>query len=301
MSKWGIVATVKAPQPQLLAFVAHHLELGAAQIWLCFDDPADQAAEALERLPRVSVLRCTLPYWRETCGRRPEKHQNRQSRNAQHIYAATDLTWLAHLDVDEFLLPDRPIAALLAAAPPEQPMLRAAPWEALHEPGAPDDIFTARQFRAALPVASDQAARDVAFGRFAPLLPEGVLSHAAGKCLFRTGLAGFEPRLHGAFRFGSRVVGVPFQPGLALLHFHAQDPLAWRERLDFRLARGAYQYNPALQAHLLAADDAGRAAFYSRVQSPEPAIRAQLAGLGLLRSETLKLREAIARMETTCI
>ena len=28
----------------------------------------------------------------------------RQSRNAQHIYAATDLPWLAHLDVDEFLL-----------------------------------------------------------------------------------------------------------------------------------------------------------------------------------------------------
>ncbi len=298
LPRWGVVATVKAPLDPLRAFVAHHLWLGAARVWLCFDDPTDPAIPAAKALPRVTVLRCSATYWRETCGMRPERHQNRQSRNAQRVYAETDLPWLAHLDVDEFLLPERPLAEILAEAPEDKPMLRVAPWEALHDPGLPNDIFTAREFRAAI---RDPAAREIAFGRYAPLLPEGVMSHAAGKCLFRTGLSRFEPRLHGAFRAGARLEGGAFHPDLALLHFHAEDPATWQARLDFRLSLGAYQYNPALQAHLLAADAAEVAAFHARVQSPDAAIRARLAGLGLLRSETLKLREKIAWMETTCL
>ena len=292
---------MKAPVEQVQAFAAHHLSLGAARIWLFFDDPQDPACAVLKRISQVTVTRCSLSYWRETCGRRPERHQNRQSRNAQAVYRQTELPWLAHLDVDEFLLADLPVPEALSAVPIDQPMLRMAPWEALHEPGLPDDIFTACQFRAAMPLPQDQASRDIAFGRYAPLLTEGVLSHSAGKCVFRTGVAGLEPRLHGAFKAGERVKGGDFHPGIALLHFHAASPAAWQERLAFRLTLGAYRYNPALQAHLLAADAAELGAFYARVQSPGAKVRDRLAELGLLRTATLNLREKIARMETTCM
>lgn len=297
MTGWGICTTVKAPADQVRAFVAYHLALGAARIWLFFDDPDDPAAVAVEGLDRVEVTRCTEKYWHVTCKRRPERHQNRQARNMQAVYARATLPWVAHIDVDEFLLPDLPVAEALAAMPDDRAMLRMAPWEALHDPGLPDDIFTARAFRSAIKGPQRQASRDLAFGPYAPLLPDGVLSHSAGKCFFRTGVSRMEPRLHGAFRAGVRMEGGAFHPGIALLHFHAEDPARWQDRLAFRLSHGAYNYNPALQAHLLASDPAGVADFYARVQAPDADVRAGLAAAGLLREAELHLRAGLASLE----
>lgn len=292
---WGLCATVKAPAQQVLAFAAHHLNLGAAHLWLFFDDPEDPAADMLSGRPEVTVTRCSLAWWRATLGHRPPRHQNRQTRNVNRVYAETSLPWLAHFDVDEFLLPDVPLAEALAGTPADRPLLRVAPWEALHDADLPDDIFTARQFRAALPGPDHAPDRRLAFGPHASLLPDGVLSHSAGKCFFRTGLARFEPRLHGAFRAGERVQGVPFHPGLALLHFHAEDRARWLERLPFRLTLGAYRFNPPLQAHLEAASPDERLAFYGRVQDPDAATRAALSARGLLREARLDLRAKVAR------
>jgi len=293
---WGICTTVKAPADQVLAFSAHHLGLGAARIWLFFDDPDDPAADAVAGLDRVTVTRCTDEYWHAEGRKRPDRHQNRQARNMQAVYAQAAMSWVAHIDVDEFLAPDQPIAAVLASLPPDQPMLRMAPWEALHDPALHDDIFTARHFRATMKGPKHQAARDVAFGLYAPLLPDGVLSHAAGKCFFRSGVSRMEPRLHGAFRAGARVDGGPFDPRIALLHFHAENPARWQDRLQFRLSRGAYQYNPALQAHLLAASADDIAAFYARVQTPDAAALADLAKRNLLHTANLDLRAQTVRL-----
>lgn len=305
MTQWGLCTTVKAPVDQVLAFVAHHLGLGAARLWLFFDDPDDPACDAVNSLPRVTATRCDMAYWQGLAGRRPDKHQNRQGRNMQSVYNQAALPWLGHIDVDEYLLPQRDIAAILEdledleGHDSEGRILRIAPWEALHDPSLPDDIFTARHFRAAMrgkePAAD--AARARVFGRFAPLLPKGVLSHAAGKCIFRTGLSRFEPRLHGAFRAGKRVSLGGFTPEVALLHFHAEDPERWKERLQFRLTRGAYQFNPALQQWLLAADQAEVEAFYTAVQTASPAVLATLRQEGILLQCDLGLRRQVAAMQ----
>tara|TARA_R110002094_G_scaffold164809_1_gene148822 strand:+ start:69 stop:788 length:720 start_codon:yes stop_codon:yes gene_type:complete len=230
-------------------------------------------------------------------GERPDKHQTRQARNMQAVYKTTQLPWLGHIDVDEYLMPRRDIGRILEGLAGEA--LRIAPWEALHDPTMADDVFTARHFRAALrgngPEA--EAARGRVFGRFAPLLPQGVLSHSAGKCIFRTGLARFQPRLHGAFRAGKRVSLGDFTDEVALLHFHAEDPARWKERLSFRLTRGAYQYSPALQQWLLAADAAGIDAFYAAVQAPDREALTALRNEGVLLEATLGLRARIAAME----
>lgn len=296
MVQWGICTTVKAPPNQALAFVAHHLSLGAQTIWLHLDDPdsADAVAisGALTGVAGVSVIPCNDPYWAATCKRRPARHQNRQGRNMQRVYGETTLPWVAHLDVDEYLVPDRPVADLLAARPADRPMLRMAPYEALFTPGLPDDIFTANHFRAVIPA----EARQRLFGRYAALLPKGVLSHAAGKCFFRTGVPGLEPRLHGAFQDGKRLPSGDFTPEIALLHFHAEAPDRWQDRLQFRLSKGAYQFNPALQAHLLAADDREIAAFYRKVQTATPKTLEILQDLGAIRTHALHLRAKVARL-----
>lgn len=294
MADWGLCATIKAPADQVAAFVAHHLAAGAARIWLHYDDPA-QAAEA-PRHPQVTAVACDDGYWRRTVGRRPDKHQRRQSRNVQRVYAETRLPWLGHWDVDEFLWTTAPLAEVLDRAPKADAMVRLAPWEALHNPALPDDIFTARAFRAALKGPDRAGLRDRVFGEFAPLLPDGVLSHSAGKCLFRTAISGLEPRIHGAFQGGERVRGAGFVTEAAILHFHAQGRDDWLARVPFRVTRGAYQNNLALAAFLGTATPAQLAGFYDRVQVERPEMLGILQEAGALVEVDLGLRAKVAAL-----
>lgn len=296
MADWGLCATIKAPRDQVLAFVAHHLGLGASHIWLFFDDPDDAGFAAVANIAGVTATRCDDAYWRSVCKTRPEAHQNRQSRNMRRVYDLAALQWIGHLDVDEFLHPARAIADILDAQPWDRILLRMAPWEALHATALPDDVFTAGQFRAALKGPKQQVARLKAFGTFADLLPDGALSHAAGKCFFQRGFAGLQPRLHGAFLDGERVRGGDFDADIALLHFHAEDPKRWLANLQFRLTLGAYKFNPALQTYLRDATEAEVAAFFQRVQNPGADVRTWLAVAGLLRDANLGLRDQIAKL-----
>jgi hypothetical protein len=298
MSNWGICTTVMAPPKQVQAFAAYHLGIGAAHIWLHFDNPDDPAIDLFDH-PRITTIRCTNSYWMEYIGKRPERHQNRQGRNMHRIYKSEPLPWVAHIDVDEYILPQTDITQALNALPLDQPMFRMAPHEALYDPALPDDIFTARHFRAGQNGKTKAEARARCFGQYAPLLESGMLSHSAGKCFFRTGLARFEPRLHGAFRAGARVDGGKFCEDVALLHFHAQDPAHWRNRLQFRLTRGAYQFNTPLQDWLLAADDAAIDRFYLETQTATPETLAKLRAEGALLSATLNLRQHIKDMPHT--
>ena len=149
MAAWDVVSTIKAPADQVLAFAAHHLSLGADHLWLFFDDPDAAIPAVLEGHPKVTVTRCDKAYW-QAFGKRHERHQNRQARNAREAYGQTKSPWLAHLDVDEFLQADRPVAAILGGIPAEALVVQLEPFEAMHDPGLDDDIFTARTFRGPL-------------------------------------------------------------------------------------------------------------------------------------------------------
>lgn len=280
--RWGVCTTVRAPVEQVLAVVAHHLSIGAAHVWVHFDDPEDPAFERLARIPDVTPIRCDARWW----GRiRPERHQNRQSRNILRLYRQAPLPWIAHLDVDEFIVGN--VGRALAT---DADMVRIRPWEALHDPALPDDIFTARHFRAAA-----VKARRLAFGQHADLFPSGMVSHQHGKAIFRTG-RGLEPRIHGAFRDGQRVEGIEFSESLALLHFHAEDPARWADRLQFRLTRGAYAGNAALRDHLLSLDESGILAFHAETHMPPPERMAELLRLGLMQETDLTLRRKVEEL-----
>jgi hypothetical protein len=290
VTEWGLCATVKAPVDQVMAFVAHHLALGAAHLWLHFDDPADPAMSSVAGVPRVTAVACDDAYWTALNGRRPNKHQQRQSRNAERVYALGALPWVGHIDVDEFLWPIRPIGDVLAEVPPHAPVLRMAPWEALHDPALPDDIFTARHFRGPLRGHAKVDLRRAIFGPYADLLEGGSLSHAVGKCFFRRGVPGLQPRIHTGVLDGEKIKGGAFSPDIALLHFHAQDPVAWRERLAFRRTKGAYSFNVMLMGWLGMASDADLQDFYDRVQVAHPAVLETLRRSGALLEADLGLR-----------
>lgn len=288
IATWDVVATLKAPAEQVLAFAAHHLALGADHLWLYLDDPMATIPEALARHPEVTVTRCDNAFWR-TRGRRPERHQNRQARNAQDAYARTKSRWLAHVDVDEFIHGDRDIASALGEVPVEALVIQMEPFEAMHDPALADDIFTARAFRG--PLKKGFAGfRDMALGPYAGLIPDGMLSHSVGKCFFRSGIAGLTPRLHGAMLAGTRVPGAGHLSGTRLLHFHAQDREGWLAALPYRLTRGAYQYKPDLQAFLRQASAQEIGDFYRRTQMVTREAEARLAAAGRLLQADLGLR-----------
>lgn len=291
---WGVVATVKAAPQEVMAFAAHHLGLGARRVWLHFDDPDDPAAGVLEGCDGVRVVRCDARYWKRLCGARPERHQERQTRNATRVFRRAPVDWLAHFDVDEFLVAQIDIAKALRDVPEGQDVLRVEPFEALHQEGLGDDIFTARLFRGALRGAANAENLRLLYGPAGEMLRDGMMSHSVGKAFFRCAAAPMVIHLHAARRNGERVEGGRFCAGLELLHFHAEQPERWLGRLDFRLERGAYSFLPVLQAHLAGLEAEGRRAFYHMVQVARPELVEGLARLGRLKEARLDLRAKVA-------
>ena len=296
MTRWSICTTVKAPTDQVLAFVAHHLDIGADEIWLYFDDPEDVAASAAEKINRVKVTRCDATYWSGFRWGRPKTHQNRQGQNARRSYGLTTNPWLCHIDVDEFIVPQIAVSSVLDATAAGTILIRMAPWEALFDPNVAEDVFTARHFRSALKGTVHMEDRAKVFGTFAFLMPTGMLSHAVGKCFFKVGVKDFNIRLHGADLKGERHTVPDFQQALPLLHFHAQSKKEWLERLDFRLERGAYQHNLGLVTYLDVGGKSGRSAFYDEVQTATPAMLHHLRSIGALIEVDLTLRPKMAAM-----
>ena len=155
--QWGVCTTVKAPLVQILAFIAWHRHIGAAHIWVHLDDANEVSAHVINQLDGVTAVQCDAAYWAEKRFR-PKKQEARQSHYIQRIYGLAALPVIAHLNVDEYLYPKRPMADILADWTDGSPFLRATPAEALHDPTLPDDIFTARQFR--LPFSNGMSIED---------------------------------------------------------------------------------------------------------------------------------------------
>ncbi|MFU1477089.1 glycosyltransferase family 2 protein [Roseovarius sp. C7] len=290
-ARWGVVTTVKAECSTILDFVAHHLSLGAHRIHLFLDADNPEARAALASRPRVQVRVCDADHWARW-GERPEKHQARQTRNATFAYRRRPgVDWLAHIDVDEFLWPERPLAEQLGALPPDVEVARTYPIEAL----APvdDSAEGGLWFKS---YARQQATRRrqtaEIYPEFGPHLNGGFLSHVAGKVFVRTQIPKVNFRIHNAFLQGQQLDREAALPETRLCHLHARDFAHFLEAYRYRLARGSYRADlkPAptpdgaglnLNAlfSLLEAEggEAALRRFYAEVCEASPDLRARLA------------------------
>jgi Glycosyl transferase family 2 len=299
MASWAVVATMKASEDKVLAFAAYHLSLGADHLWLFFDDPAQPVPASLANHPRVTVTLCDEAHWTSFQKKRPPQHQNRQTQNARLTYRTLVTSdWIVHIDVDEFLLPARPIAAILDDTPAETIALKLEPYEAMHDPLLPDDIYTAREFRGALRH-EHWPRRRAALGNYRKVIRDGMMSHSVGKMMYRTRVPGLVPRLH-AVMIDKEFLRTPdWQPELKLLHFHAQDRIDWTERLAFRMTKGAYQFRPELQAFLAEATPEEIDRFYRRTQIMSVDLRDELVKVGRVIIADLGLRAKVDALHTS--
>ncbi|NBV60874.1 MAG: glycosyltransferase family 2 protein [Rhodobacteraceae bacterium] len=306
-TKWGLVAAIKAPPAQVLAFAAHHLALGAHRLFVHLDDENQAAFEALSAHPKCRPVLTNAPYWEKLGMKRRVKHQARQTENARHAYgrAAGQVAWLAHIDVDEFLSPlpsAAPIGQQLAALPPGCLSARMRPAEAL-APLTPQPVT---HFKMLHP---ERATRD----RYARALwPDygahpngGFLSHVAGKLFYRTGVAGLRVQIHNIFVQDQMNPAEAPLPDTLLLHCHAPSWQAFLHHFAYRHAKGSYRgelrpgQQDGLTLHQLFAyllDTGGEAAlqrFYATVCTATPTLLHGLQKHGLLYSCQMDLAQKL--------
>ena len=303
--KWGVVSTIKAPVDDILDFAAHHLDLGAHRVFIYLDVPNPTAMQALKAHPKCRVTLTDDGYWHRRKGR-PQKHQPRQTANATHCYNRTpQVDWLAHLDVDEFLWPSRPICEQIAALPQSARSARVRPIEALQNDAQdppPDGEIWCKGCAHLQRVR--RAETNAIYPTFGNYLNGGFLSHVAGKVFVRTGQAGVSLRIHNAFFDRAADPDPAPLEDMALVHLHAHSWAHFRAHYDFRLRQGSYreslkpapmQDGEALSMNALfdrltseGGEDALRQ-FYQEVCTATPDLRARLHRHGHLHPVTLNL------------
>lgn len=306
--KWGIVTTVKAPVVAILGFAAHHLDLGAHRIFIYLDDDNRAGFDILKAHPKIRPVLTDDAYWQAMGMKRRAKHQSRQFENARHAYGrAGDLDWLAHIDVDEFLLPSVPMAAQLAALPDDCLCARVRPVEAL-SPVAPGQPLYAKART------QDRALRNQQTERLYPdygaHLNGGFLSHVAGKMVYRTGVPGLKAHIHNVTVDEVQNPGQQELTGTELLHMHAKSWDAFIAAYHYRIEKGSYRAElkpnrPLEQGGLTlhqmfkaihdAQGEAGLRHFFDQVCAASDSHLAALEAEGLLRRPALDLEAAVAR------
>ena len=301
--RWGLVATIKADAADILRFVAYHLSAGAHRIFIYLDEPCPDAQAALHDHPKCRVTLCDAAHWKTLIGKRPVKHQSRQTLNATHAYGrARDVDWLAHIDVDEFLVSDGTVAGHLATVPAQVETARARPMEMLGGDGT--------AFKRFIPNGRnrEQIVNDL-YPTFGEYVKGGFLSHLAGKVFVRTGLDGITIRIHNAFRGPDMIENTQELDGVRLAHAHAPSWEAWQATYRFRLEKGSYRSDlgpakPRVRGGLtlyeffsiLEAEEGpdGLRAFYDEVCADTPDHRARLAAHDLLHRHDLQLSTHMA-------
>ncbi|MFD2738615.1 glycosyltransferase family 2 protein [Sulfitobacter aestuarii] len=302
MTTWGLCATILAPTHDILRFAAHHLEAGAQRLYLYLDAPNLEALAALKAHPKIRVMECDALHWQRLCGRRPRKHQVRQSLNATHAYhRRAEVDWLIHMDVDEFLVCQRLVGDCLADIPASQRLVRIRPMESLVGGAGSYKAFIPNGPRRRLLVEEIYPT----YGRY---LTGGFLSHLAGKVFLRSGLPDVRLQIHNGFQGDEMIPGPEQHDEIALAHHHADDWDHFAAAFRYRLAKGSYRAELGdpdrtgglslhqLLSHLEAEEgDCGLQHFFEEVCTDRPALRARLERHGLYRQADLALAASLAR------
>ncbi|MBE9636929.1 glycosyltransferase family 2 protein [Salipiger mangrovisoli] len=300
--RWGITATIRAPLPEIARFAAHHVELGAEVVQIHLDAPDPETEAFLSHHPALRVTQCDDGYWQAQGRARPEAHQVRQAFNAtQSLRDGLGVDWLGHIDVDEFLLPQRPMADLLAEVPPGAAFARVAPAEALAPDSGLPQAFKTTHKHAGQPKSVIQEL----YPTFGAHLYGGFLSHTSGKVFARTGIDGTRLGLH-TLKYRGEVASNRHRLGeVWLAHLHARSWQQFRADLAFRRSLGSYRKNserPEMgQAELISflmeeEGDAGLRALFDEVCADTPARRAGLAAHGMLIEHPFDPDAAVTRV-----
>lgn len=243
MTTWGVVATIKARPKEVLNFVAYHLDLGADHLFIFLDNENPDVQAELAAHPRVTVTRTDEKYWQKRGGKRPVKHQVRQTTNATYAYQnARHLDWLIHIDVDEFLCPKRTIKDTLGDIASDIVCARIHPSEALSTDGVTPPDPDATYCKAWMPAEMKRRDLEVEiYPKFGGYIRGGFVSHFVGKIFVRTGQKSLIFRIHRATIDGHEVAPQIALTDVDLCHRHITGWSSWQKVMDYRMRKGSYR------------------------------------------------------------
>ncbi|MGR3805423.1 glycosyltransferase family 2 protein [Marinibacterium profundimaris] len=291
--RWGIASMVSEPEPLILAFVAHWLELGASRITLYFDTAAPAIGRRLERIPECEVIQCDAAFWGASPLDRPALKVHRQADNLNRSYRESDLDWMVHVDADEFLVPDQPLAQILAGMPDDVDVVSMPVAERMYD-GAPepDTIFGGvfrRSHRARL--AEEVARID---GPVAAYLDRGLAGYPGVKSATRVGRP-LTLGIHGPDEV--RAVRRVILRQAHLLHFDGLTPghWIWKKRRFIAQRKDLSGLRPSIRTQceaIAAAGEAEALALHDRIKVLDADRLRALEALGLILRPGLDPRQA---------
>ena len=301
MTRWGLVATIKAEADDVLNFAAYHLDAGAHRLFLYLDAPCPKAMPFLQAHPKIRVILCDEAYWLKRRKSYPVKHQVRQTLNATRAYRrqASDLDWLIHIDVDEFLWSETPIHRTLGELPHDVFCARARPIESLGGDGNAYKAYLPRTPRR-------NAIVQNLYPRFGDYLKGGFLSHEQGKVFVRTGANDVKVRIHNIYVDEVTNPDYVELPQVDLCHVHGKNWNDWIAQYRYRLQQGSYRselkpnrsrekggttLHEVLSMLESEEGEAGLRSFYDEICADTPDRRAQLKNHDLLKLRDLNLEK----------
>jgi len=295
--RWGTVSLVKAPLTRIARFAAHHLDMGATRLHIHLDEPAPDTMAFLARHPGIEVTTCDSTWWAGQKKPRMKAHQLRQAWVATQTYHRSDLDFLAHIDVDEFILSPDTLTQALAALPADIAALHLPPAELL---AGTEDLFKLTPRDAG----QDKAVLEDIYPNFGGHLKEGFISHREGKLIARGRIPGVRFGLHALLQNGQPASNRITLPGLHLGHAHAPDWDTFRQYLAFRLSQGSYRkteeevlgLRDILDLVQAETGEAGLRAFFTEVCEGTETLTGALAAHGMLLRAPLDLDSKVRRI-----
>lgn len=303
---WVTVSTVRAPLADIARFAAHHLDMGAAEVVLYLDDPDPDTVAFFEPFSKVTVIECSDAYWADEGKPRPKAHQLRQTHNATRTYAnlASSTNWVIHLDVDEFLMSQRPIADCLADVSVGDAAAIARTVEGLACDDGPVQAFKTTHRQAGV----NSTKLNTVYPTFGPHLHGGFVGHSVGKSFTRAHLqtSGIRLGIHGPRRDGNDCANRTVLSDIVLGHIHVSNWTEFTSKLAFRRDFGSYRSLAKVQSRLGVGEllgflvenegEEGLRQFYEEVCMDSPELRRKLRKYKMLKLYDLDLDAKVARI-----
>jgi len=222
--RWGICLLADEAPVLVATWLAHHLKLGADRIYLFLDRPSPELGAEITSHPKIEVTVCDDRFWQQTMGLdRPRAQSHRQRALLTRVLASSDLDWLFHIDLDEFLAPATPLEHMLRHLGPDVLHARFRVQERVHlSPPDPRNIFDGA-FRRLTPSALEGQVRQID-QIAADFLNRGMTGYAGAKTAYRARCA-LPVGVHGPPKEHAKTGAL--LEDLGLLHFEGLTPRHW--------------------------------------------------------------------------
>jgi hypothetical protein len=234
---WGVVCTTSAPLILVQAFAAFHLRAGARRVAI-YDDLCQYGSHLrTSSSDSVTVVCCNNSYWKHK-GTKPADHRVRQTYNANHAIGLLGVDYIAHLDVDEFLVSrssavDKQLASHWR---PATQAFRIPPCEPLYRriPKTLSEVWQADAFKLRFPPGEKgvKMAEEI-HGARGRLLRRGLQGHAVGKVMMQA-REGLSLGIHRGF-YNRKPPALSNNHDLLVCHFFAMGISDWMSKLERRL------------------------------------------------------------------